>query len=81
MRSLISALGFLAALWLTGTTGAPDARAGGQRQLGARGSLFASVIYQASDYNASDPIFGATRDDEEDAAHGVPFLRLDVARI
>ena len=39
-------------------------RAGGQRQLGARGSVFANVTYQSSDYNAADPVFGTKRDDD-----------------
>lgn len=39
-------------------------RIGGRRLLGPRGSLFGSVTYQASDYNADDPIFGSRRDDD-----------------
>ena len=39
-------------------------RGGGQRQLGARGSVFASVTFQSSDYTGTDPIFGSKRDDD-----------------
>ena len=39
-------------------------RGGGQRQLGARGSVFASVTFQSSDYTGTDPLFGSKRDDD-----------------
>ena len=32
--------------------------------MGARGSLFASVTFQASDYKGTDPTFLTTRDDD-----------------
>ncbi len=39
-------------------------RIGGERQLGARGRLFGSFTWQASDYNGAVPLFGVARDDD-----------------
>jgi len=39
-------------------------RAGAERKLGPRGTLYGSVTYQKSDYNAPDPLFLAQRDDD-----------------
>jgi outer membrane protein len=52
-------------------------RLGGQMQMLARGTLYGSVTYQASDYTGLDPIFGDRRDDDFfDAAVGYRY-RLD----